>query len=69
MSRNNDKLWKYLRDNCLGTEVLTFDEIYNISGNHVDYEFMEHKRDAEQYGITVMKVDLNKRTVLFSRNR
>ncbi len=69
MRKNYSNLWNYLKKNCLGNEVLTFEEIYNITGSHVDYEFMEHKREGEQYGISIMKVDLNKRKVLFSRNR
>ncbi len=69
MSRKFIKMWNYLKENCLGTEVLTFDEIYHMTGEHVDSEFIDSKRDGEQYGISVSKIDLKSRTVLFSRNR
>ncbi|MBR5087886.1 MAG: hypothetical protein IK093_00505 [Ruminiclostridium sp.] len=62
------KLWRYLDDCCLGTEVLTFDEIYTICGAYVDDSFMQHKYELETYGLSVMKIDLRSRTVLFSRN-
>ena len=63
-----EKLWKYLKDTCLSTERLSFDEIYAICGAHVDHDFMNSKRELERYGLSVMKIDMNSRTVLFSRN-
>ncbi len=69
MNRKYKQLWTYLRDNCLGNEVLTFDEIYNLTGHYVDSEFMDHRRDGLEYDITVTKIDMRSRTVLFSRSR
>ncbi len=63
-----DKLWYYLKDNCLSTERLSFDDIYRICGAHVDTAFMEHKHECERYGLSVMKIDMKSRTILFSRN-
>ena len=65
---NYEALWKYLRDNCLSTETLTFAEIYRISRVTVDSEFVRRKREAEHYGISVMKINMNNETVLFARN-
>ena len=62
------KLWNYLRENCLGTETLTFDEIYRISGAPVDSSFLNNKSELESYGLSVIKVDMRSRTVLFARN-
>ena len=69
MNNKYKQLWLYLRDNCIGNEVLTFDEIYNLTHSFVDSEFMDHKRDGEQYGISVIRIDLKSRTILFSRNK
>ena len=62
------KLWNYLKDSCLGTETLTFDEIYGICGASVDDAFMQHKYELEQYGLSVVRVNLRDRTVLFAHN-
>ena len=62
------KLWLYLKDNCMGTETLTFDEIYRICGATVDFSFKDYESELRNYGISIMKVNLNNRTVLFSRN-
>ncbi len=62
------KLWNYLKDSCLGTETLTFDEIYSICGAYVDDSFMRAKHELENYGLSVVKINLRDRTVLFSRN-
>lgn len=62
------KLIDYLKVSCLGTETLTFDEIYTISGLHVDHRFMNRKKELESYGFSVVRIDLNSRTVRFTRN-
>ena len=66
--RKYEKLWNYLRENCLSTETLTFDEIYRICGASVDDSFMQYKKDLESYGLSVVKINLRDRTVLFARN-
>ena len=63
------KLWDYLRKSCLGTETLTFDEIYRIAGIYVDSKFMNHTKELEKYGLSVMKINLKEKTVMFCRNR
>ena len=62
-----DQLLRYLKDNCLGTEVLTFSEIFSICREHVDSDFIAAKSDFERYGFKIRKIDMNARTVLFSR--
>lgn len=62
------KLWNYLRDNCLSTETLTFTEIYRICGASVDDSFMMHKKELEDYGLSVVRINLRDETVLFTRN-
>lgn len=62
------KLWRYLSESCLGTETLTFDEIYNICGAYVDDAFMQYKSELENYGLSVVRINLRDRTVLFTRN-
>ena len=62
------KLLNYLEDSCLGTEVLTFDEIYRICGERVDTDFIDSKSTFERYGFSIKKINTGNRTVLFSRN-
>ena len=62
------KLWDYLRESCMSTKTLTFDEIYRICGCDVDNSFMICKKELENYGLCVMKVDLRSRTLSFARN-
>ena len=61
------KLLKYLESQCLGTEVLTFDEIYNICGVKIDHTFIDKKQYFKRNGFEVTRINLSKRTVLFSR--
>ena len=63
-----EALWTYLKDNCLSTETLSFEEIFRISRVRVDSEFISRKREAERYGISVMKINMKNETVLFARN-
>ncbi len=60
-------LWLYLQDQCITTEILTFDDIYCICGHDVDNTFMECRKEALEYGISVVKVDLRNRKVHFAR--
>ena len=60
-------LWKYLAENCLGTLLLTFNEIYSIANVYVDSSFLDRKLDCERYGIRITKINMADRTVLFSR--
>ena len=62
------KLWNYLRDHCLSTEILTFDDIYTICGASVDDSFMQYKHELENYGLRVVKINLANRTVHFTRD-
>ena len=61
------KLWLYLQDQCVTTEILTFDDINCICGHNVDNTFMKYRKEAEEYGISVVKVDLRNRKVHFAR--
>lgn len=63
-----EKLYNYLRESCLGTETLTFDEIYRICGAYVDSEFISRKKELEAYGFSVVRINMKDRTVLFTRN-
>ena len=65
---NYEKLWNYLSNSVLSTETLTFDDIYRIANVDVDSSFLNRKRDCERYGITIMKINMRDRTVLFARN-
>jgi len=68
MGENYYKLWDYLRTSCLSTETLTFDEIFRIAGIHVDSKFMNHTNELKKYGLSVVKINLNNKTVMFCRN-
>ena len=60
-------LIKYLDQNCITTLSLTFGEIYAISGVQVDSSFIDNKKFLAKYGISVMKINVGSKTVLFSR--
>ncbi|MBO6303123.1 MAG: hypothetical protein J6N15_11875 [Ruminiclostridium sp.] len=62
------KLWYYLEDNCLGTETLSFSDIYMICGGEVNSEFMDCRRECEDFGFSIQRIDMNRRTVTFARN-
>ena len=66
--RKYEKLWDYLKNNCITTETLTFDEIRRISGSDVDDSFIQYSKDLSMYGLSVVRVDLRSRTVMFTRN-
>ena len=68
MGENYYKLWDYLRTSCLSTETLTFDEIFRIAGINVDSKFMNHTNELKKYGLSVVKINLNNKTVMFCRN-
>ncbi len=65
---NYETLWKYLSYSCTSTQTLTFADIYHIAKISVDSEFVRRKNEAERYGISVMKINMNNGTVLFARN-
>ncbi|MBD5805720.1 hypothetical protein EAI26_07390 [Lactobacillus sp. 0.1XD8-4] len=62
-----DSLWQYIRQNYQQDFTLTFDEIEKIAGIPLDHSFLRFKKELVNYGFTVEKISLKKRTVKFNR--
>lgn len=61
------KLWEYLKENKSDTYTLTFDDIKTILDFELDHSFLNHKKEATQYGYEVNKISLKTRTVIFRK--
>jgi len=64
MSKYNS-LWKYVQKNGSQSTMLTFAEIYNISGIEIDHSFLTYKKELAQYEYKVGKISLKEQTVAF----
>lgn len=62
-----DMLWKYLKENKMDLYILSFEEIENILGFHIDHSFLTYKKEAKEYGYQVLKISLKEKKVTFSK--
>jgi hypothetical protein len=65
---NYDKLWNHIIKENKQTLVISFDEIKSINGIEIDHSFLNFKKELLQYGFSVGKISLKKRTVEFHKN-
>ena len=58
-----DPLWNYLKKNNEKNYKLTYDEIKNILGFEIDHSFLEYKKELENYGYVVVKINMKNKMV------
>ena len=56
MKKNNEKNYK-----------LTYDEIKNILGFEIDHSFLKYKKELENYGYVVVKINMKNKMVEFNK--
>ena len=66
MSKYN-ALWEYVQKNGSRSFQLTFDEIRNIAGLHIDHSFLKYKKELADYGYQVGKISMKEQTVSFHK--
>ena len=59
------RLWEYIQKNGSQNFKLTFEEIQNIAGIHIDHSFLKYKKELLEYGYSVEKISMKKQTVTF----
>ena len=62
-----DSLWSYIHKDGRQLIQLTFDDIERISGVPLDHSFLNAKKETAEYGFTVGKISMKKRTVVFEK--
>ena len=62
-----DPLWNYLKKNNEKNYKLTYDEIKNILGFEIDHSFLEYKKELENYGYVVVKINMKNKMVEFNK--
>lgn len=62
-----DPLWNYLKKNNEKHYKLTYDEIKNILGFEIDHSFLEYKKELENYGYVVVKINMKNKMVEFNK--
>ena len=68
MSKYN-KLWRYIRESGKPQQLLTYDEIEEISGVPLDHSFLNCKKELLAYGYEVKKISMKAQTVLFVKTK
>ncbi len=68
MSKYN-KLWRYIRESGKPQQLLTYDEIEEISGVPLDHSFLNCKKELLTYGYAVKKISMKAHTVLFVKTK
>ena len=68
MSKYN-KLWRYIRESGKPQQLLTYDEIEEISGVPLDHSFLNCKKELLTYGYAVKKISMKAQTVLFVKTK
>ena len=46
---------------------LTYDEIKNILGFEIDHSFLKYKKELENYGYIVVKINMKNKTIEFNK--
>lgn len=62
-----DPLWNYLNKNNEKNYKLTYDEIKNILGFEIDHSFLKYKKELENYGYVVVKINMKNKMVEFNK--
>lgn len=60
-------LWEYVKSAGSYPLKLTFDEIGAVLGFPIDHSFLTYKKEASEYGLSVKKISLKDKTVVFDR--
>ena len=60
-------LWEYVKIGENFPLELTFGEIEGILGFPLDHSFLNAKKETAEYGSTVGKISMKKRTVVFDK--
>lgn len=64
MSKYN-KLWEYIVDNK--KMELTFKEIENVLGFQIDHSFLTFKKELNDYGYRVKRINMKDEKILLER--
>lgn len=62
-----DPLWNYLKKNNEKNYKLTYDEIKNILGFEINHSFLEYKKELENYGYVVVKINMKNKMIEFNK--
>ena len=62
-----DPLWNYLKKNNEKNYKLTYDEIKNILGFEIDHSFLKYKKELENYGYVVVKINMKNKVIEFNK--
>lgn len=46
---------------------LTYDEIKNILGFEIDHSFFKYKKELENYGYVIVKINMKNETIEFNK--
>ena len=46
---------------------LTYDEIKNILGFEIDHSFFKYKKELENYGYVIVKINMKNKTIEFNK--
>lgn len=60
-------LWEYVQKTGKESFQLTFDEIQDIVGIHIDHSFLKYKKELTDYGYQVGKISMKEQTVCFHK--
>lgn len=63
-----EPLWRFLQTDGSNMLELSFDGINEILGFEINHSFLNHKKEAVDYGYEVDKISMKGQTVNFSRN-
>ena len=62
-----DALWKYIGEQSGNSLKLSYAQIEEIAGIHIDHSFLRFKKELLEYGWEVGKISMKEQTVLFRR--
>ncbi len=64
-----DLLWKYVAASTDDTLKLTFDDIDRIAKVPLDHSFLNYKKELNEFGWNVKKINMKEKNVYFERNK
>lgn len=64
-----EPLWQWIKENGTDDFRLTYEEIEVILGFPLDHSFLNDKKELSEFGFSVGKISMKKRTVSFERNQ
>lgn len=62
-----DPLWNCSKKNNEKNYKLTYDEIKNILGFEIDHSFLKYKKELENYGYVVVKINMKNKMIEFNK--